>query len=162
MVTAMVIFACGSALAQCNDCNFNAQGGTTVPGFLYYYTNSNTFSLAYITLTNTSSNTICCRVNTYGSDGEDLTSWSVVKKGGVEWTTVLTGAGSFEIPPHETRCYIAHLPSSRYHTYAHATVQWKSSDPLQKNALIGSCTLRNSNNGVMTTSYIPVNNGNPF
>ncbi|WP_432735458.1 hypothetical protein [Maridesulfovibrio sp. FT414] len=141
---------------------FKAQGSATIPGIMYYYTDSNTWSLPYIMLTNTSSTSVNCQVNVYGSEGEDLGAAALVAKGGTNWITILNGPGIFEIPPHSTRCYILHFPASPYYTYAHAIVEWNSNDQFQKNALIGSCELRNKNQGIVTTSYLPVNNGNPF
>ncbi|SME97459.1 hypothetical protein [Desulfovibrio gilichinskyi] len=156
---AMLVLMCGAAGAVDN---FNAQGSALVPSILYYYENPDKLNYPYIILTNITGNTVQCRVVIYDGDGNNLTAFSQLIKGGVNWTSTY-GISDFEIPAHSSRMFALNKANAMIHTIGYAVIEWKSDDPQLRKALIGGVQLhRKDGPALITNSHFLINNGDPF
>ncbi len=152
----VVLMMCGSAMAETD---FNAKGSIIVPNIWTYNTSSSSWVFSYINLSNITGTDVQCKVTVYDNDGNDVTHFSKVYTSGQSiYTEVSSGTGEFDIPAHASRIYSikGSQPISGY-----AVVEWKSSDPKLRKALLAGMTMLYNYGGV-SVGICELNNGQPF
>lgn len=155
---ALLMLLCGVAQAQ-TTC-FGAQGSATVPGLFTIYGSSTYHAASHIFLSNVSNTTVTCKVTLFSNEGVDITSsYSEVLNQG---TTVTTGANDFEIPAGGTRMLRFKTSNTNDQRYAFALVEWKSSDPKLRKALIGMHYRQQTVGSSYQVSDTNINGGQPF
>ena len=150
----VVLMMCGSALAQTD---FNAKGSIVVPNIWSYKQLPSSWLYTYINVSNITGTDVQCKITVYDNDGTDVTQYSqIYTRGSNYYTEVSAGTGEFDLPAHATRTYsIKATPSIS----GYAVVEWKSSDPQLRKALVAGMLVLYNNSGVGISE---INNGQPF
>ncbi len=158
---AMLVLMCGVAGAD----NFYPQGSTLVPNLVFQQHDGSNFFNQYMTITNITDKPVKCRVSVYNHDGLDITSLGKYYTGSSPssyGTVISSGSGDIDIPAHSTRLFALDGANTTFVIYGYAVIEWNSSDPQMRKALIaGRWSLRVSN-GQHSCGQFSINNDQPF
>lgn len=159
LTLAMIMLLCTAAVAQEA---FAPKGSAIVTGLC---TRSGTWTdNVNIYVTNISGSEISCKVIVFDHDGKDITSHCNVLSGSPSAntaTTIAAGTGSFNLSASATR--VVNLPHNLSGmVYGHAVIEWTSTDPKVRKALISTVKQMKSRDSKTYGFSTPVNNGQPF
>jgi len=165
MSAVMVVLMCSGVFAQGT---FIPQGSAVVPSVYAWYNNAYNKNLPYLFLTNITNQPVQVKVSVYNHDGADISHLGSVYTGSSSASPTYVSAGNiFEIPPYSSRMYAAYgTQTAQSVIYGHASVEWASSDPQLKKALMGVCKQIGQGSNTKHQGYfsnsILLNGGQPF
>ncbi|ACS78349.1 conserved hypothetical protein [Maridesulfovibrio salexigens DSM 2638] len=165
MSAVMVVMMCGGAFAQGI---FVPQGSAVVSSVYVWYNTAYNKDLSYLYLTNITNQSVQVKVSVYNHDGADISNFGTVYTGSSSASpTYVAAGGIFEIPPYSSRMYAVYgTQTAQTVIYGHANVEWSSSDPQLKKALMGVYRQIGQGSNTKHQGYfshsILLNGGQPF
>ena len=143
---------------------FDAKGSAVVPGlFVEYISSTNTYWAA-LYISNTTSETVTCKVTVYDGDGNDITSIGTlyhVASGATHSVVAPSTNGEFDLPPLSTRIFKLYNGSTSLYT-GHAVIEWNSSQSTLRKALVATRIIGGYWNGVYSQTEDDINGGQIF
>lgn len=146
---AAILLICSSAFAQSD---FNAQGRLLLPGINFKYLGTYSYSYTDIYISNTTNETITCKITILDDDGNDAT-FHMNPPTGIQ-----------EIPPYGTRQFALQDRSRNFSVKGQARIEWKSTDTGAAEAITGFVRYYGHAGSASTTmsgTHL-INNGHPF
>ena len=144
---------------------FQARGSAIVTGMMTRYVDLTNGYSSTLAITNITGSPVKVRVTFYDHDGNDVTSYCSIFSGSSVDNSpqlVAAGTGLFDLPAASTRyANLAIHDTSRF-IYGHAVIEWASTDPHLRKALISSGLTSTRIQSIPTRYYRPVNGGQPF
>jgi len=143
---------------------FDAKGNAIVPGlFIEYISNTDRY-WAIICISNTTSETVTCKVTVYDGDGYDITNIGTLRHvatGSTQSVAVPSTNGEFDLPPLSTRMFSLYQASTCFYN-GHAVIEWNSSQSTLRKALVATRIIAGYWNGVYSQSEDDINGGQIF
>lgn len=160
LALAMVLLMGGIAVAS----DFNAQGSALIPGLEYWGQNNYSYETQRIILSNITRTDVTCKFTLFDHDGNDISNFVHVYKGGHSNHVLLsTGAAQVAIPAGASRLFVLKFHGIAHFTIGYAKVQWKSADGMLQKALIGGVRdFRYDGSAGFNGGNTLINNGQPF